>query len=130
LFRTNQSRLVKTALGGWEVSGIVTAETGLPLNITLGGSQGSNGLAQATNRPNVSGSVSLPQTVGQWFNKSAFSSPTIGQAGNLTKGAVRGPGRNNWNISLFKEFVLSESRGSRFEFRAESFNTFNHTQFH
>jgi len=37
--------LLRATLGGWEVSGIVTTETGMPLNITLGGSQGSNGLA-------------------------------------------------------------------------------------
>jgi hypothetical protein len=42
---------------------------------------------------------------------------------------VRGPGRDDWNLSLFKSFVISEARGSRFEFRAESFNTWNHTQF-
>ena len=48
---------------------------------------------------------------------------------NLGFDAVRGPGRDNWNLSLFKSFVISESRGSRVEFRAESFNTWNHTQF-
>ncbi len=129
LFRDNSNRLVKTSLGGWQVSGIVTAETGLPLNVTLGGSQGSNGLADATNRPNYGGNLSYPQAVTQWFNPNAFSTPAIGEFGNLEKGFVRGPGRHNWNVSLFKSFVFNE-RGSRFEFRAESFNTFNHTQFH
>ncbi|HEY1463289.1 MAG TPA: hypothetical protein VGF44_07720, partial [Terriglobales bacterium] len=47
----------------------------------------------------------------------------------LGHNAVIGPGRDDWNLSLFKSFVISESRGSRFEFRAESFNTWNHTQF-
>ena len=49
--------------------------------------------------------------------------------GNLKKGEIRGPGRNNWNMSLFKSFLISEKRNSRFEFRFETFNTFNHTQF-
>jgi hypothetical protein len=40
---------------------------------------------------------------------------------------VVGPGRNNWNISMFKAFQFSER--AKVEFRAESFNTFNHTQF-
>ena len=37
------------------------------------------------------------------------------------------PGRNNWNMALFKAFQFKEN--ARFEFRAETFNTFNHTQF-
>ena len=47
IFNGSQSKLVKSTLGGWEVSGIVTAESGLPLFVNLGGSQGSNGLANA-----------------------------------------------------------------------------------
>ena len=54
----------------------------------------------------------------------------VGTWGNLGFDALRGPGRNNWNLSLFKSFVISESRGSRFERPAESFSdTWNHTQF-
>ncbi len=128
-FRSNTSKAVKTAFGGWQVSGVVTAESGTPLNITLGGAAGSNGLPNGTNRPNFSGSISYPHTVGQWFGTNAFSAPALGQWGTLGFDALRGPGRDNWNISLFKNFTLSEARGSRLEFRAESFNTFNHTQF-
>ncbi len=130
IFKDSQNRLLKSTLGGWELSGIGTMETGLPLFITLGGSQGSNGLASATNRPDVNGAASYPGTVTEWFNTSIFSTPAIGQWGNLGKNALRGPGRDNWNISLFKEFILNETRGSRIELRAESFNSFNHTQFH
>jgi hypothetical protein len=129
LFRTTPNRALKTALGGWEISGIGTMESGLPLNITLGGNQGSNGLAAATNRPNYSGSVTYPEAVNSWFSTSSFSKPTPGQWGTLTKGAIRAPGRNNWNISVFKSFVINEARGTRFELRVESFNTWNHTQF-
>jgi hypothetical protein len=128
-FRTSPNRLLKSSLGGWEVSGIATMQSGLPIAINLGGSQGSNGLANATNRPNVNGSVSYPHTVDAWFTTTAFSTPAVGQWGNLGKGTVRGPGRDNWNISLFKSFLISETRGSRFELRIETFNTFNHTQF-
>ncbi|HYK49360.1 MAG TPA: hypothetical protein VEU94_06520 [Terriglobales bacterium] len=39
------------------------------------------------------------------------------------------PGRDNWNLALFKSFIFSEDRGTRLELRAESFNTWNHTQF-
>jgi hypothetical protein len=129
IFKSTNNRLLKSTLGGWELSGIVTAETGLPLFITLGGSQGSNGLPNATNRPDVIGNITYPNTVDQWFNKAAFSVPALGAWGDLGKGLVRGPGRDNWNVALFKSFVFSEARGSRFELRLETFNTFNHTQF-
>ena len=122
------TRLLRATLGGWQLSGIVTAETGFPLQITLGGTQGSNGLANGTNRPNVAGSVSLPHSFTEWFNSSAFSAPAVGQWGDYARNSIYGPGRDNWNIALFKDFTLSEARGSRFEFRVESFNTFNHTQ--
>jgi hypothetical protein len=125
----NGSKLTKSVLGGWQLSGIVMMQTGLPLFITQGGTQGSNGLANATNRPNINGEVSYPATVDKWFNTSIFSSPAIGAWGNAPRGNVRGPGRHNWNTSLFKRFMLSEARGSFVEFRAESFNTWNHTQF-
>lgn len=128
-FRSSQHRVIKSTIGGWELSGIVTMETGLPLNITLNGSQGSNGLDNATNRPNFSGNVSYPGTIAAFFNTSGFATPAVGSWGTLTKGAVRGPGRNNWNLSLFKSFLFSESRGSRFELRVETFNTWNHTEF-
>jgi hypothetical protein len=128
IFEHTSSKVTKALLGGWDVSGIVTMQTGLPINITQGGSQGSNGLANSTNRPDLVGTISYPHTVDQWFDKSAFQSPAVGAWGNLKRGEVRGPGRQNWNVSMFKSFVFNE-RGSRLEFRAESFNTWNHTQF-
>ena len=125
----NTNSVLKSTLGGWEISGIGTMESGLPLNINLGGSQGSNGLANGTNRPNVNGSISEPHTLLSWFGSSAFSLPALGAWGNFPARSIYGPGRNNWNLSLFKNFTFSEARGSRLEFRLETFNTFNHTQF-
>src|SRR5262249_47552940 len=90
-FRHASNRMVKTMLGGWQLSSIATMESGLPLNVTLGGSQGSNGLAQATNRPNFNGSLTYQETVASWFNPASFSLPGVGQWGTLGKGVVRGP---------------------------------------
>jgi hypothetical protein len=138
LFRGNQSKLLKSTVGGWQVSGIVTMESGIPINIGLAGAQGGNGLPNATNRPNLVGKISYPSTVLtcatcqqaiQYLDPSAFALPAVSAFGNLGHNAVRGPGRDNWNLSLFKNFVFSETRGSRLEFRVETFNTWNHTQF-
>jgi Carboxypeptidase regulatory-like domain len=130
VFRGSSSRLVKSVLGGWQASGIITASSGLPLNIGISGNQGGNGLPNTSNRPDLVGKVSYPHTVQAWYDTSAFELPTLGEFGNLGHNALRGPGRDNWNLSLFKSFTFSESRGSRLELRLETFNTWNHTQFH
>ena len=129
IFRNSQNRLLKSTVGGWEVSGIVTLSSGLPINPQLTGGQAGNALPNATNRPDQVGSVSYPHTVAEWFNTSAFVDPAVGSFGNAGHNSLRGPGRDNWNLSLFKSFVLSEARGSRLELRVESFNTWNHTEF-
>jgi len=135
IFRHSNSAALRTIAGGWNLSGYVTAETGLPLNIQLGGPAANNGLptwngsGPGGNRPNLNGAIATPHTLLEWFAPSSFSSPTVGQYGNLGFDAVAGPGRQNWNLSLIKNFLLSEKRGSNLEFRAESFNAFNHTQF-
>lgn len=77
---------------------------------------------------NVVGSVGLPHSEGSWFSQSSFAAPALGAWGTASYDDVYGPGRDNWNLSLFKNFVISETRGSRLELRFESFNTFNHVQ--
>jgi len=129
VFRRSSSRLLRSTVGGWQVSGIVVVESGLPINVGISGNQSGNGLPNATNRPNLTGSISYPHTIGQWFDTTAFTLPAVGAFGTLGHNALRGPGRDNWNMSLFKSFTFSETRGSRLEFRVESFNTWNHTQF-
>ncbi len=136
--KNSSNRVLKTTAGGWQVSGVVSMVSGNPLNITEGGIANdavnnigniSNVLPNANNRPNVGGSVNTPHTVNSWFGASAFEPTQAGQFGDFPRNSVYGPGRQNWNIALFKSFVFSETRGSRLEFRAETFNTFNHTQF-
>ncbi len=129
LLRNSSNRLLKSTIGGWQVSGIVTLTSGLPINPQLTGGQSGNGLPNATNRPDQTGSVSYPHTVAEWFNTAAFADPANGTFGDAKHNSLRGPGRDNWNLSLFKSFVFSETRGSRFEIRVETFNTWNHTEF-
>jgi hypothetical protein len=133
----SSNRLLKSTVGGWQVSGILSLNSGAPLNITENGiayaaanntGNVASKLQNATNRPNVNGSVSYPKTVAQWFNASDFTPTAAGEFGNLPFNSIRGPGRQNWNMSLFKAFVFNEERGSKLEFRAEFFNAFNHTE--
>jgi hypothetical protein len=140
LLKNSSNHLLKTTLGGWELSGIITMESGAPYNLGMNGHNvnsifpgGDVGI-----RPNVNAGLSYPKTpvvsngrvTGyQWVNPTVFSAPGAGTWGNLGFDALRGPGRDNWNLAMFKSFVISETRGSEFQFRAESFNTWNHTQF-
>jgi hypothetical protein len=128
VFRHSENRLLKSVVGGWQISGIVTMESGLPINITMTGGQGGLGV-NGSNRPDLSGTLTTPHTVNEWFSPTAFSAPTPGTWGTLPHNDLRGPGRDNWNLSLFKRFNLWESRGSYLELRLETFNTWNHTQF-
>jgi hypothetical protein len=66
-------------------------------------------------------------TVNRWFNTDAFAQPAAGALGNLGRNTLRGPGVNNLDFALFKNF--SVANGMRLQFRFESFNFFNHTQF-
>jgi len=140
--RNSTSHLMKSVVGGWQLSGIVTMESGIPYNLGINGSNVASIFpgGDVANRPNLTGSISYPKTpvvdpisqqvTGiQWVNPGAFSLPAPGTWGNLGFDALRGPGRDDWNLSLFKTFIISESRGSRFEFRADAFNAWNHTQF-
>jgi hypothetical protein len=120
--KNSPSRALKTAFGGWEISGIVAAQSGAPLNIGLNGTNISSLVPNTSNRPDVSGGGSDPHTVGEWFDTSVFSTPAANTFGNAPRNSVRGPGRDNWSLSLFKNFAISQERGSNLQFRAEFFN--------
>jgi len=115
-------------LGGWTLSGITLCETGLPLNPTM--STDYLGLGgNTTDRPNIVGSLNYPGTWSQWFNTSAFAAPSLLAFGDSQEGAIRGPGRVNFNLQMYKTFRLPVEKAS-LKFGAEFYNAFNHTQFH
>ncbi len=146
-FTHSSSLLARQALGGWQLAGIVIAISGFPAPSSSGNGQvtygtdtlGLGGGSQVINRPDRVPGVSTkgPKTQKEFFNTAAFAPPlapwqggTNQGFGNAGKDAVVGPGRVNFSTSLYKTFPLGRSDNApRFEFRAESFNTFNHTQF-
>jgi len=145
-FFNHAAGLERTVLGGWEISGTVVSETGLPWfgNVAPHGSYGDTvGLGgDYSIRPNLSGKPNYTKgnaTVGkvsgyQYVSKAGFSAPTAAWLGgsnlgfgNMGKDAVVGAGRTNFGTALYKSFAFGEAAHA--EFRAESFNTFNHTQY-
>lgn len=126
-FRNASNPAARMLLGGWELSGIASFFTGNPVSIAAGGADTLGYGGGTTNRANLVAPVTYPGTRFQWFSTASFARPSNLQWGNSARGSIVGPGRNNWNVALFKAFQVKE--GVRFEFRAETFNTFNHTQF-
>jgi len=121
---------VKDAIvGGWQVNGILTFQRGFPITIQAADAGGLND-SFGTNRANLVGDPypsGFEKSVTQWFNTAAFAQPEPGRFGNIGRNTLRGPGTNNLDLALFKNFALG--MGSRLQFRFESFNAFNHTQF-
>jgi hypothetical protein len=118
-------------IGNWQVAGITTASTGNYYTITdaasnVSTSDSGGGVGYYTVRPNVVGNPNgKPCVAGQFFNTCAFIDNTIPFTfGNAGRNIVRGPGYQNWDLSIFKLFPVNETK--RFEFRAEFFNIWNH----
>ena len=117
--KNSSNRLLKSTVGGWQVSGVVSLQSGNPMNITEGGITNcaavptpssctgspvgtaniTSVLPNSSNRPNVDGSVGTPHSVSSWFDASAFSPTAAGEFGNMPRNSVYGPGRQNWNIA-------------------------------
>jgi hypothetical protein len=130
-FGGNASGFLNQVIGNWQLAGITSASTGNWFTVTDSATNLSNSDCGGTvgvycARPNVVGNPNAaPCIPGQIFNTCAFATNTIpGTFGNAGRNIVRGPGLQEWDISLFKIIPVREQM--RFEFRAESFNTFNH----
>ncbi len=115
------------ALGGWQVNTVVQAQTGLPFTPQLNSPTVNTGTGS---RPNRVGTGTLPaseRSLSRWFDASAFTVPAQFVYGNAGRDILFGPGRTNVDASLFKDFRILER--TTLQFRAESFNLFNHPQF-
>jgi hypothetical protein len=125
------NRLVDTVLGGWQANGTATLQTGQPLVLST---QNTSGSGSAVLYPNNNGKSakldgSIHSRLNRYFNTSVFSQPapfTFGNTGR-TLPDVRGPGVDNIDFSLFKNFRCTER--ARLQVRAEAFNLFNSPQF-
>lgn len=130
-FLKGGNRFERTAIGGWEISGVTTAQSGFPYSVTvpvdIARIGASSSRASVVGNPNLS---SGSRTPAHWFNTSAFLPPaqmTPGQFGNGGRNILRGPGFQNWDLTLMKNFALREN--INLQFRAEAFNIFNHPNF-
>jgi Carboxypeptidase regulatory-like domain len=120
-------------LGGWQFNGIVTLQTGTPFTVTASNDglvDGNNPVyANCIGDPYAGATTNhnLYTTTGFFINPAAFSQPGPGQFGTCAPYQFHGPGIQMWDLSLFKEFKLTERY--ELQFRTEFFNAFNHPNF-
>lgn len=130
-FGGHMSPIEDIALGGWEINGITTLQTGTPLQITASNTSGlGNPVEYANwNRQDATLHTDIHTRLNQSFNTADFSQPAPFTLGNgpAYYDTLRAPGFNNTDFSVFKEFGAAERL--RLQFRAEAFNVFNHEQF-
>jgi hypothetical protein len=134
-FWREQDTLLKNLLGGWQISGATFLRSGAPPNGRLGGVvQTGRDIAGvgdvAVGQPwDLVDDINLkyqlyngPGT--EAFNTSAFREPAAGTFGNAPRNIITNPGEMNWDLALFKNFIVNGAR--RVQFRAEAFNFLNH----
>ena len=141
---SSSSRLLRFLGDGWEVSGIASFQSGTPFSVINGG--GNNGVSVLDNAGVANGvgagsypdlATSLIAAPDEHFDSKSFG-PLLGNPnrfvaprgltfGNAGRNYLTNPHRINFDLSLLKNFKVTE--GSILEFRAEAFNIFNHTQF-
>ena len=134
----NSTGLANKALGGWQFSGIFTAQTGTPFsvsNVTVWDNAGvANGVAGGS-RADVVGNPNAEPAGGRFsvdslgpllYDPAAFASPTGLTFGNSGRNFLRNPSRWNVDMAVYKVFKVTET--AALQFRAEVFNVLNHTQ--
>ena len=137
-FFSHVNNMVNKALKGWELSGVVNAQSGQPFSVTYSASSSTYPGVVSGRANRVAGAALYPtkKTRSQWFNPNAFTAPT-GTVGTATvNGAaygtsgydmLRGPKFQNWDMNLKKN---TEWRGHyNLQLRADAFNVFNHPNF-
>ena len=127
-FGATINRAANIAVGGWQLSGITTFQTGFPFGIgasdplSLDGSSAQR--ANYIQGCNIHSNLTLPF---QRLNPACFTNPALGTYGNTARNYLRQPGINNWDMAIGKDFNFTERL--RFVFKMDTFNTFNHHQY-
>jgi hypothetical protein len=134
MLMANANKATDLILGGWSVNAVSVYQTGFPLQIYQ--SNNNSNFGYGAQRPNeVSGATlgssgSVESRLNDYINYSAFTIAPEGTFGSTprTLGSIRGPGQKNWDLSIFKNFAITER--FKAQFRAEALNGFNSPLFH
>ncbi|HUS04843.1 MAG TPA: TonB-dependent receptor, partial [Bryobacteraceae bacterium] len=130
-FLKNNKGWLANAIGGWSVSGLVTAASGLPVNVISGRDFSLTGVG--FDRPDLVGNpkrswAGKGDMLQQYFSTAAFVANQPGLYGSAGRNLFSGPGSLNTDLSLVKKFRISEKLG-HLQFRSEFFNALNRANF-
>ena len=129
------SGFAKTIGSGWQINGIATIASSLPLNASLSFSRSGAGRNSTAERPNLKPGFSNNPTEGfetreQWFDTNAFELQPVGFFGDLGRNTIRGPDFISFDFSVLKNTAVSSiSENFNVQFRVEFFNIFNRPSF-
>src|SRR5262249_22148175 len=135
-FGKNWSSITNAVLGGWELSGIGTFQSGQPIFVQLSPSSQNSNTGSTLDRPDISHVfdsklitttvrpvIENPNDKTVYLDPAAFFIPLRGTFGTLPRNAFNGPGTKNWDFMLGKNF---RKEGLDVQLRAEFYNAFNH----
>lgn len=120
--------VANTIIGGWQLGGILTLQSGMPGNLGIGGVDNASTAAGGYDRPNATGIspyVSDPRPSRYW-SLDAFTEAPPGQFGNVGRNAILGPGIIGFDAEVHKQFKMPYKEGHALQFRFEAFNVMNH----
>lgn len=125
-FGRNMGKAADIVVGGWQINGIFSARSGLPVPLNGGGYSPSSYCRTCIIRPNLSpgGKNTVVGQVNNWYDVTQYTTVRAGYFGNLGKNVLSGPDVVKIDFSIFKNFAVSE--GKSLQFRAEFFNLPNH----
>jgi hypothetical protein len=126
-YLANSNRFVDGVAGGWQATSILTLQSGAPLTLNMSTTTSNTGTLQ---RPNQICNGNLPaskQTIHQFYNTSCYVAPPNYTFGNTGRNTIIGPGYQEWDAGVMKEFHPIEPVAV--QFRAEAFNALNHPNF-
>jgi hypothetical protein len=127
------SNAVDKLIGGWQVTGVTSFQSGFRLTPTGGSAQIGGRRINPANRfgpgndSELRSNIRNQPTLFPYFRTQDFAAAPTGNVGNGGRGTISGPGLNNWDLGLMKNTPINERVMT--QLRAEFFNIFNHAQF-
>jgi hypothetical protein len=125
------NRFVQGFLGSWELTGLLSAQTGFPFTVLAGQDQSQTAIGQdravVLDAPYGPGACGSKAPCVDFLIRKSFALPAPGTFGNVGKDALVGPGLMTWDMGFFKNFPFGERY--KIQVRAEFFNAFNRANF-
>ena len=126
-FLGNANRMIDAVAGGWEISSILTLQSGAPFTVNMAHRTSNTGTLQRPDRVCDGNKPADQRTIAEWYDVNCFVPPANYTFGNAGRNILIGPGMQTWDMGANKDFRLTERVG--LQFRSEFFNALNHANF-